>query len=363
MSRLILMAIALVLGAGESVGSNAEPRLSRNTIIENVRYSSPNGRFVLVMRQFQDVPDLKGRRADRIFRFSIRERTKAAGGSWMFTQPNRGHYAGGPAFPVSTAALYDEKLRIALIRFDFPWRGGEVRVSDSGRYVVILPDGPFNNERSPEVSIYRSDGSPSRHLFADEVLSPNDRWDRIFYSVTPSIRENDESGRDLLLLTVPESPKAIRIDLEAGSRLSELRDIFPSPRTWATPAASRHFAAGTKSEPPACVDGAAEPAEVIALDSAELVASAIDNPLPDYPPVARKARVQGTVSIELIVSERGEVICARTSAFPFGLSQAAEAAARRWRFRPHLVNRKPVKVRGELEFHFFRVADKPATSP
>ena len=314
------------------------------------------------MRQFESVPDLKGRRAGRVFEFSITEGTSDAGSSWVFTDPNRGYFASGPAFPAATAALYDERRRVANIKLDSLWRGGEVRVSDSGRYVVLLSSGSWNNAQSPLVSIYRSDGSLVRSLFPDDVLSPNDLLERINDRLRPSIRENDESGRDLLLLTIPESSEAIRIDLPTGSRLGEIRDVL-SPRIWATPAARLHFTPEASSGNPTCVDGAKVPADAIALDSAQLVARAIDSPLPEYPRVARLARQRGTVSVEVIVSENGRVLCARASDVPFGLSPAAEAAARGWRFTPYLLDGKPVKIRGEIEFHFDRDANALSSPP
>jgi protein TonB len=58
-------------------------------------------------------------------------------------------------------------------------------------------------------------------------------------------------------------------------------------------------------------------------------------PEPVYPDLARKAEIEGTVTIEIVVSETGEVLDAwvARSVTPL-LDQAALAAIRQWRFTP-----------------------------
>ena len=74
---------------------------------------------------------------------------------------------------------------------------------------------------------------------------------------------------------------------------------------------------------------------------------------PEYPPVARENRDQGTVVVQVLVDETGKVIEARavSGASP-ALRQAAESAARRWRFTPTLLSGVPVKVSGTITFNF-----------
>jgi hypothetical protein len=101
-------------------------------------------------------------------------------------------------------------------------------VSDSGRYLVLVPPEEFNNELTPVVSIYRTDGSFRRSLLAEEVFSPGDLRERRFrHRLVPVISERDPSGGDVLLLTSPAASEPIRIDLATGVRLGEVRDIFP----------------------------------------------------------------------------------------------------------------------------------------
>jgi TonB family protein len=86
-----------------------------------------------------------------------------------------------------------------------------------------------------------------------------------------------------------------------------------------------------------------------------LNAKAISLPKPAYPPLARKVGAYGTVVVQVLVDERGNVISANAiSGHPI-LQASAVAAARLAKFSPTLLNGKPVKVRGVINYNF--VAD------
>ncbi len=68
---------------------------------------------------------------------------------------------------------------------------------------------------------------------------------------------------------------------------------------------------------------------------------------PAYPPVARTKKVQGTVILSLLVTEKGdvsEVKVLREAGGSSGLNEAAVASARKWKFRPAVKEGKRVKV-------------------
>lgn len=76
---------------------------------------------------------------------------------------------------------------------------------------------------------------------------------------------------------------------------------------------------------------------------------------PKYTPDAMRARIQGSVWIECVVQADGTVGNARIIQSldrRFGLDEEAMAAARRWRFRPGLLNGKPVPVVVTIELMF-----------
>jgi TonB family protein len=79
---------------------------------------------------------------------------------------------------------------------------------------------------------------------------------------------------------------------------------------------------------------------------------AISKPQPAYPAIAKAARAQGTVVVQILVDESGRVISASAvSGHPL-LQQAAVAAARQARFSPTLLSGQPVKVSGVITYNF-----------
>jgi TonB family protein len=83
-----------------------------------------------------------------------------------------------------------------------------------------------------------------------------------------------------------------------------------------------------------------------------LEARLVSKPEPTYPPVAKAARAEGNVTVQVLVDEEGKVISASaTSGHPL-LRASAVAAARQARFDPTLVAGKPVRVSGTLTYEF-----------
>jgi protein TonB len=74
--------------------------------------------------------------------------------------------------------------------------------------------------------------------------------------------------------------------------------------------------------------------------------------MPDYPPLARMARVQGTVRLEAVISTDGRIQDLRVLAgHPLLVNAALEAVAR-WRYQPTLLNGEPVEVVTEIHVNF-----------
>jgi TonB family protein len=72
---------------------------------------------------------------------------------------------------------------------------------------------------------------------------------------------------------------------------------------------------------------------------------------PVYPPSAKSHNVSGTVRVFAIVDENGK-IWVTNSEGPSLLRHAAEEAAKGWTFPPSLVNSKPVRFAGYIDFDF-----------
>lgn len=78
---------------------------------------------------------------------------------------------------------------------------------------------------------------------------------------------------------------------------------------------------------------------------------AIELPQPD-PDAAKTANASGTVTVEVIVNEKGEVSTSSVVDGPTELWSAAAKAARKARFDPPLHDGKPTKVAGVLTYEF-----------
>lgn len=78
----------------------------------------------------------------------------------------------------------------------------------------------------------------------------------------------------------------------------------------------------------------------------------IFQPKPDYPPLARMARIQGTVRLEAVISGDGAIQDLKVlSGHPL-LVRAALAPVSHWRYRPTLLNGEPVEVQTEIGVAF-----------
>jgi protein TonB len=79
---------------------------------------------------------------------------------------------------------------------------------------------------------------------------------------------------------------------------------------------------------------------------------AISLPKPGYPPIARAAHASGTVVVQVLIDENGNVVSAHAvSGHPL-LQAAAVGAARQARFSPTKLSGQPVKVTGVIQYNF-----------
>ena len=79
---------------------------------------------------------------------------------------------------------------------------------------------------------------------------------------------------------------------------------------------------------------------------------AISLPKPAYPPIARAAHASGTVVVQVLIDENGNVVSAHAvSGHPL-LQGAAVGAARSAKFSPTKLSGQPVKVTGVIQYNF-----------
>jgi len=80
--------------------------------------------------------------------------------------------------------------------------------------------------------------------------------------------------------------------------------------------------------------------------------TALTLPPPMYPEAAKRMRVQGVVSVDVILDETGKVVAANASSGPQILREAAVQAALRAKFSPTKLSGQPVKVSGVINYKF-----------
>jgi len=302
-------------------------------LLENEVVSSANGRFRAVVRWNEGVPDFMSKHAGDVVPDGER-----------------------PPRTSVTVALYESTL-LAEIPMDID-RVDDVFISDSGRYLVALerlshacynraaPDDPF-------VTVYTAEGALIGSLTGRDVLGSWDSWPVLSWqdSVVYELRQESDS-REVFVVKIPTSDTKWverRIDVATAAPLDPKIDIFPKPRVYATPVdvPPRDYL-----PPPADCAAAFEAPDVVHMQSRHFYARAVFGPVPVFPDVMLKARVRGPVIVDVVVSEDGDVLCTRASQLPFGGTQAASNAARRWRFTPMTIDGRRVKFAGELLFQF-----------
>ena len=73
---------------------------------------------------------------------------------------------------------------------------------------------------------------------------------------------------------------------------------------------------------------------------------------PVYPPLAKQARIQGTVILNAIISKDGTIQNLTVASGHALLVQAALDAVKQWVYQPTLLNGEPVEVTTEIDVNF-----------
>jgi TonB family protein len=100
----------------------------------------------------------------------------------------------------------------------------------------------------------------------------------------------------------------------------------------------------------ACVSSIGQqPAEIAKANADEHLVKRID---PEYPPLARAARLQGKVLLKATISKDGDVTAVTVVSGHPMLAPSAIEAVRKWKYKPFLVDGQPMTVKAEIEVPF-----------
>ncbi len=95
-----------------------------------------------------------------------------------------------------------------------------------------------------------------------------------------------------------------------------------------------------------------KPRQRIRVGGDVLEAKLIHRVMPVYPPLAKQARISGTVKLVGVINREGRIISLQViSGHPL-LVAAAVDAVRQWIYRPTLLNKEPVEVIAPIDVNF-----------
>ena len=78
----------------------------------------------------------------------------------------------------------------------------------------------------------------------------------------------------------------------------------------------------------------------------------ISSPAPEYPQLAKAAKISGTVIIDAVIDEKGNVVEAHVISGPGLLIPAALKAITSWKYEPTYLDGEPIEVRMHVDVNF-----------
>ena len=104
--------------------------------------------------------------------------------------------------------------------------------------------------------------------------------------------------------------------------------------------------------PPAKVEGKPPVPQRIRVGANVQAANLIHKVTPVYPPLARQARIQGTVRFTAIIGKDGTIQNLQLVTGHPLLVAAAQEAVKQWQYKPTLLNGEPVEVVTQIDVNF-----------
>jgi protein TonB len=87
-----------------------------------------------------------------------------------------------------------------------------------------------------------------------------------------------------------------------------------------------------------------ETPKIVNVSAGVAIGMLIQKTPPIYPPIAKTARLSGTVVLQATISKTGAIEDLHVVSGPEMLRQAALDAVRKWRYRPYMLNGQPIAV-------------------
>ncbi len=115
-------------------------------------------------------------------------------------------------------------------------------------------------------------------------------------------------------------------------------------------------------EDPSLITKNAAPKKIV-VDSKVMAGNILVKTRPDYPAVAKAARIQGIVVLQALISKEGVVETLTVIFGPPLLQQSALDAVKTWRYKPYLLNGEPIEVGTQVNVVYALGGPPPPTTP
>jgi len=170
---------------------------------------------------------------------------------------------------------------------------------------------------------------PIRTVLIDSPSNPNNVPDRIGTVASP----------------IPPAPP--------GAQLGDVNRDPPAPSfaTGGVRTGTGNTQVVIPDPPPPPPAPSPTPVKVLKI-SRVLNSQAISLPRPNYPEMAKRIRVHGVVTVQVLIDENGKVVSAKAVAGHPLLVPEAVRAATQARFSPTIIGDQPVKVSGVITYNF-----------
>lgn len=154
--------------------------------------------------------------------------------------------------------------------------------------------------------------------------------------------------------TIPNIVEEIEIDPNLVQIASTMPNIGNSRNGTVGVMGLNAFASQTPAVAPPPPEQPQKPNEVIRVRRGGSVveAQAISRPSPEYPELAKRARVEGDVQLNAVIGVDGNIKELRVHSGHPLLVNAAVQAVSQWRYRPTILNGDPVEVVTQITVNF-----------
>ena len=176
---------------------------------------------------------------------------------------------------------------------------------------------------------------------------------------TPAQEGTQPTAADVPADQTPTNrPNSAMMDnqLKAQSRISsDLKNSgkdAPPPSSFSADALGANASMGNVFSGQSGPKVKAEAPKKVNISAGVAVGLLMQKTAPVYPPIAKAARVSGTVVVQATISTSGQIQNPRAVSGPTMLRQAAVDAVRTWRYRPYMLDGQPVEVETSVNVIF-----------